>query len=158
MWNALAGLVMAAGLSLAPGAAREPTKEDSAAIEQCVVDAKNDPYACLGLVEKPCQDTEAGQTTYGAMLCADRETVVWSQRAKASADAITAKLEPARLKLFKAADDAWVKYRNAACAYESSIYLGGSLAKVVAADCMLRETADRALDLADDEKSSVNGE
>lgn len=142
----------------APLLSATPAPTDVAAIDQCIKDAKDNPYACLGRVEKPCQDTEAGQTTYGAMLCAERETAVWSARAKVAADTITAKLEPPRLKLFQAANGAWVSYRNAACEYEASIYLGGSLAKVVAADCVLRETADRALDLEDDMSDSINGE
>ena len=162
MRSALTALAMLALASAAAAPLKEvpyidaggpPAKDDIAAIDQCVRDAKDDPYACLGRVEKPCEDAPAGETTGGAMRCADRETAVWAMRAKAASDAIAARLEPGRLRLFRAADEAWVSYRNAACSYEASIYMGGTLAKVVAADCVLRETADRALELEDNLRS-----
>jgi uncharacterized protein YecT (DUF1311 family) len=170
--NALRALLIGLAIALSPGAGHaqsprlpsppahppgaappllartpDPAAPDAALMSQCLVDAKDHPLACLGRVQKPCLETDAGQTTAGAMQCSDRERLVWASRSAAAVEAVRKKLLPERFEYFDAAEAAWTAYKDAACRYEASAYLGGSLAKVVAADCLLSETANHAVDL-----------
>ena len=134
----------------------EPSPADVALLAQCLADAREHPRACLGRIQKPCQETEAGQTTLGAMACADRERAVWSLHMTAAAQAVRSRLLPERTPFFDAAEDAWSAYRDASCRYEASAYIGGSLAKVESADCLLNETADHTVEL--EEEARGDGE
>jgi uncharacterized protein YecT (DUF1311 family) len=138
------------GVLAPPPAMAEPSKEQAAVLEQCLVDAKDEKIACLGRLQKPCLEEPGGETTGGMVECSRDERELWAARADTASAAIAARLAPARLKLFNAAEKAWRDYRDASCAYDSSIYDGGSLERVIVADCLLRETALRAIDLEDD--------
>jgi uncharacterized protein YecT (DUF1311 family) len=156
-------LIVAVSQAAAPSVRAQQTQPLASAgdldlVASCLQDAKDQPYACIGRVEKPCLDEPGAETTGGAVACATREQVVWNERAQLSMKAIRDKLEPARLKLFNTADEAWSKHRDASCAYEASIYEGGSLARLVRADCLLRETALRAISLDGDLSLTIDEE
>lgn len=152
--RALFGLAFAAGLLAAWPARGEPPVDratlpsmaQSEAFTQCLDEQKPSRIACLGRIQRACLNADdAAATTYGAVLCAERERTLWARWGEAAAQALRA--DPHRRAFLKKAETAWATYRDAECAYEASIYLGGSLAKVVSADCRLRLTATHAIDL-----------
>jgi uncharacterized protein YecT (DUF1311 family) len=148
-------IVLALALAAAPAGAAQGQaahapggRADPAALSRCLEGAKAGPAACIGRIAQPCLEDEANQTTYGQVLCADAERKVWEGRLAASSAALAKIMGPERLSYWSAAAAAWEGYRDAQCAFEASIYLGGSLAKVVRADCLMRQTALRAIDTA----------
>jgi uncharacterized protein YecT (DUF1311 family) len=63
-----------------------------------------------------------------------RRTVTWAQGAGLEDD-------------LRAAQRAWIAFRDAACGVEAAVYAGGSLAPLVHATCMTRLTKARSADL-----------
>jgi uncharacterized protein YecT (DUF1311 family) len=141
-------------LAAAPAVAQSaPPAGDLDVMDKCLADAKETPLACLGRIQKPCLDEPGGETTGGALVCAQREQAIWDERAALSRRAVRERLSASRRGLFDAAESAWQAHRQAACAFEASIYEGGTLAKVVGADCYLRESAQHAIDLQADQRN-----
>ena len=165
--NRVWGIVLAMAALTAPAAApaqspSEPYKPSMAqteAFDQCRLDHKGDVRACIGVTRAICLRQEANQTTAGAMICAERERTLWSNWGDGAVRALRKSLPEERRSFLEKEEQAWPAYREAICAYEASLYLGGSLAKVVAAECRLRETAMHAINMNDDlYRSTHDGE
>ncbi len=141
---ALAGVcVLGCAASAAPTAAAEAT-----AIASCIANAEGlaGRRACIGSVNLSCQDEDnRGATTAGMVMCAERERAQWAAIRDAAAASLAAQESPtqraARARA-TAAHAAWLQER---CAYDASLYEGGSLANYSAAACAMGETAEFAL-------------
>jgi uncharacterized protein YecT (DUF1311 family) len=106
------------------------------------------PRACIGVAEKQClKQLEGTETTTGEVLCADSEREIWTQRLAASVAQMRAAMDPNRQPFWAIAEKNWLAARDAECDFEASIYLGGSLARLVRADCLLCETGARAIEI-----------
>ena len=107
------------------------------------------PRACIGVGEKEClKQLGDTATTQGEVLCADSERETWGQRLAASVTQMRAAMDPNRRPFWAIAERKWIAARDAQCDFEASIYLGGALARLVRADCLLRETGARAIEIA----------
>jgi len=90
----------------------------------------------------PCPDAKNPRTTVGMIGCAERVTVRADRKINGIAKVVFALLRgDAARRHFIKAQRAWLTYRNADCASVSDKYEGGTLARVVAADCTARRTA-----------------
>jgi len=117
--------------------------------------------ACIGTGASACFDGAAdGQTTFGMMSCLSAEADVWDRllneeyaAARARAEAADAEDRPhmegyaVRAQQVRDAQRAWIAFRDANCAMEYGEYGAGSMRLIAGADCRLRMTAERTLDL-----------
>jgi uncharacterized protein YecT (DUF1311 family) len=139
-----AALAIAAIATAAPKPADAPVA-DRAVVQKCLTD-KN-ARGCIGKIAKACQAAPGGETTMGMMECTGRERAVWDEHLNASYKMLQGKATPSQASALKQAQQAWIAYRDARCGFEASRYEGGSLAGVIAGDCLMEVTAERALEL-----------
>jgi uncharacterized protein YecT (DUF1311 family) len=160
---------LAAGLALvafAPAQANPVFKP--AATDACVTKAsagsenKSDHavLACVGQSAQACMNTPGGETTVGMMDCLKGELDYWDKKLNAAyaKRLATAKTDDAELKSMGSAapktepalrkmQRAWIAYRDAACLYEQSKWMGGTGGGPATMACHMEETARQALKL-----------
>lgn len=159
----LMALVM---LGICPGAYPQVFNAD--ATEACVAQAEaNSPsrgsfavLACVGQSAQVCTNQPRQDNTLGMMECLDSENTYWQERmAAALADSHAAAERAdgdkplyrsnrlAVVEQLSAMQEAWEKYRDAACLYEQALWLGGSGGQPATMACHMAETARQTLKL-----------
>lgn len=115
--------------------------------------------ACVGTGASACfEGAPDGQTTVGMMFCLLAEAEAWdallnaeygrARRAAARADRAENQPDFARrAEQLLTAERAWIAFRDANCAAEYGAWGGGSMRQIAGADCRLRMTAERTLEL-----------
>lgn len=88
----------------------------------------------------------SGDTTMGMIDCIAAETQRQDRRLNQAYKAAMALQSPERKKQLRAAQRAWIQFRDANCAFYFDPG-GGSLARVSANDCVMTSTAQRAQEL-----------
>lgn len=123
--------------------------------------ASDDPRDCIGDGAELCMDqSEGGMSTVGMMSCLHAEADVWdvllnARYAEALAFAKTMddgdrEISPGyavRVGQVRDAQRAWITFRDANCAMEYGLWGSGSMRLIFGADCRLRMTSERTLDL-----------
>ncbi|MDB5587322.1 MAG: hypothetical protein JWP26_2292 [Devosia sp.] len=141
--------------------AQEPsyTSDDEMALQQCI-EAVNDTnnskeptdtasmHDCIGAASGLCQDVPGGDSTQGMTACNQREQAWWDQYLNSNYADLQASLEPAVFDSLKTAQRAWLKFRDADCAFADALWQGGTIRSVMASACMMNATATRAVELA----------
>lgn len=116
-------------------------------IEGCIVQAGRDPsreLACIGVHARHCAARPENQTTLGQEQCRMQEHRAWDSllnryyRERPPGEKGRALMSVQR---------GWIAYRDLRCGYYSIYHDSGSIARLRAADCLLDETARRALEL-----------
>lgn len=115
---------------------------------------------CVGRSAQACMMTPGGDSTLGMMECLDAELAYWNdrlavaladrQQAARANDADVFSLRSTPASVAAALDEmqsAWIAYRNAACLYEQTQWLGGTGGGPATLACHLHETARQALKL-----------
>lgn len=108
--------------------------------------------SCLGAASNACQSaTPRGETTIGIAECIQAETQVWddllnreyqaTRQSVASDDAVREQLLTAQR--------AWIAFRDAECALAYARWRDGSIRVIVAANCLMVQTARRTFELRD---------
>ena len=92
-----------------------------------------------------CMDRSEG-VTVKMIDCITAEYQRQDARLNKAYKALMAELSPARKKQLREAQRAWIKFRDANCAFYGDPD-GGSLARVSANDCMMSSAASRANEL-----------
>lgn len=135
-----------------PASARAPVS-DFGRLNVCLAEnaaPDGDPRTCIGAISRLCGEEmgEAGASSTGGMVnCAWRERSAWAGILQDSISTLRAResaTQNAALDRALAAGEQWA---DARCAYDASFYEGGSLARVLAAQCSRDTTAQRAIDL-----------
>ena len=128
----------------------KPTPRETAAIRACAQKNQDDvteaERQCLfNLVAEPCQEnTEGGQSTVGMAACFRREAFIWDDLLNENYKGLREDLEPQQTAKLREMQRAWIASRDATCAfYDAKIQ--GTMAIPMAAACLARETARRAL-------------
>ena len=139
-----------AALSVAQEAARAaaPAK-DLATIEACLAGKETSAQrrTCIGRVSGPCQETPDGSSTVGMMTCFDRENAAWDTLLnRAYREAMTSFDDAGKADL-KGVQQTWLKFRAQACAWPGRVYPGGTIGGPLSGQCIMDQTALRALDL-----------
>jgi uncharacterized protein YecT (DUF1311 family) len=158
-------LLLAAALTLAclgPAVAQEPsyTSEDETTLQQCVetvndINGDDDPTDsakmsnCIGTASNLCQEAPGGASTPGIVACNQREQAWWDQYLNSNYADLQSSLEPAVFDSLKTAQRAWLKYRDAKCAFVDALWSGGTIRAVMASSCMMDATATRAIELGE---------
>lgn len=147
-------ILAAAGFAQGGGALRAPGSGagqagDAAAVATCVERAKSLEAlnACQTIVAQPCLERPGGETTAGMIGCMDRSRAAWDAALNAAYAKLMHQESPGQRAALRAAQRAWIAWRDASCAYEASAMEGGSLARVIGAGCVAETTAERAIAL-----------
>src|SRR5262249_1188856 len=83
--------------------------------------------------KNPC---DKAQTQVEMNDCAAKESRAADQKLNKLYAELSAKLEPERLAKLKEAERAWVKFRDADCDFQSSIYKGGTMYPMIYSFCL----------------------
>lgn len=134
-----------------------------APVAACYDSADDDPMAraCIGIGARDCMENAPdGGTTVGMMFCLLAERDLWDrllndeyaaarQRAQGQDDA-ERPYHPEfaqRITQLRDAQRAWIAFRDANCTMEYGAWGAGSMRQIAGADCLLRMTAERTVDL-----------
>lgn len=115
---------------------------------------------CVGKASQACMGTPGGDTTIGMIDCLQDELRYWDKRLneaygkrlaaarKEDAEMTGAgKATPSVENSLRNMQRAWISFRDAACLYEQSQWMGGSGGGPATAACQMQETARQALRL-----------
>ncbi len=102
---------------------------------------------CIGLVSKPCQSTPDGQSTYGMQQCQSREYVVWDQILNRVYGSAAKAFDADGKAYLRDVQSTWIKFRDQSCQWPAKVYPGGTIAAPITGDCLIDETANRAITL-----------
>ena len=94
---------------------------------------------------QPCLDSSQGITS-NMLNCIGTETQQQDKRLNKAYKAVIAQLSPIRKKQLQDAQRAWLKYRDLNCTFYADPD-GGTMASVMASDCVMTSTASRAKEL-----------
>lgn len=145
------GLVVLAACA-APAAwaqSRKPTVAEVAAIHNCAAKIRDNLDAgeqqCLfKLVADPCLG-DPGAKSDGQMAdCYEIEGVIWDDLLHANYNTLLGELDADQTAKAKTMQRAWIAYRDTSCAFYDD-KIGGSMAVMMTAACVTRETARRAM-------------
>ena len=92
----------------------------------------------------PCDDA---QTQFEMNQCARRESEAADAELNKVYNRLAAKLEDEQRAQLKAAELAWIKYRDTNCEFESAFYKGGTMRPMVHSYCLARMTNERTAEL-----------
>ena len=123
--------------------------DDTAAIRACVEKyADNIDEAerkCIfAIVADPCTMTPTNQTTIATAECYDRERKIWDALLNESFRALRDDLDEGQKTKLRDMQRAWIAYRDTTCGFYHD-KIRGTMATTMAAACVARETARRAL-------------
>lgn len=116
---------------------------------------------CRGRMSETCMQTsDEGYSTLGMVTCLSAETAVWDRYLDSeyrvtmawarAADADEAERFPEfanRAEALRAAQHAWIAFRDAECGLAHARWGSGSMRTIAAAGCRLDMTAARTIDL-----------
>lgn len=161
-------LSLALALAL-PAGAQESSEspgvrpQDLAEIDACLAAAaetgEHPLVRCIGRLASACMESEPqADTTLGMVDCMARETGAWdailndqwpklvTQAREADSATGNTGLPQSEVEMLRAAQRAWIAFRDAECAHAYASGADGSIRNVLGARCLLRETAERVID------------
>ncbi len=121
--------------------------------ESGVVDGDGYPASdCVGVSANACQDaTPDGSTTIGIGFCLRAEYAFWDEMLNEAYGTLRNRLKendanrgdgaPSQVDALRDMQRAWITYRDAACAFERSLWANGSGASIGQISCLMNETA-----------------
>lgn len=148
---AAAILLAAQGDKPAPASAGAmPQLSASDTVAMCLGRRDGTSRSCIGDFTGACiRLSESGETNAGMISCASRELDAWDAVLNETYGALSAAHEGEQGRALRDAQRAWIVKRDADCVFLSSIFEGGSHAALEQANCLLNETAERAIVLRD---------
>ena len=146
----MAALIAAASvLTFAPASAESwsTPEEARAEIEKCFLANPDGEARCLGIVVDECLDIPVNQTTAGMVQCSSIALEGWDLLLNGTYQSVMSNADSGMKSTLRSAQRSWIAYRDAKCAVWLALYAGGSMGRLLGADCMREETARRTLDL-----------
>lgn len=144
----LFALFCLAGCAAAPAHSVLAPSESFTTIEACLASATPETRrACVGRQSAACMTIAGNETTAGMVQCAQAERRAWEVLRDRQVATLRASESPTQVALLDAALNEHTRWATARCAYEASIYEGGSLARVVGAGCMRDTIAEHYISL-----------
>jgi uncharacterized protein YecT (DUF1311 family) len=123
--------------------------DDTAAIRACatkyadnVDDAER--HCIFAIVADPCTMTPANQTTAATTECYNRERKIWDDLLNENFRVLRDDLDEGQKSKLRDMQRAWIAYRDTTCGFYHD-KIRGTMATSMAAACVARETARRAL-------------
>lgn len=148
--------LLAATAALAVHAFAQPAPETAApadiAMLQSCVDAREtnaERALCIGAASRVCAEQmgDSAETTAGLVICAHSEALAWSAILIEAAEGLRLHESETQLILLEQYLENGELWAATRCAYAASQYEGGSLARVLAAQCQRDDVASRAIEL-----------
>jgi uncharacterized protein YecT (DUF1311 family) len=142
-------LMLLTGVS-AVSAQGKPAADDTKTVEDCIKTAAPAGTAmdkagkCIGTVSNPCLQDDKAQSTADMNACIDRERVVWDDILNETYRNLSKKLDAKQQNRLRDMQRAWIASRNATCQFYWDYYQG-TMASPMAASCVNRATARRAI-------------
>lgn len=157
--------LLAAALALAclsPAVAQQPsyTSEDETTLQQCIetvndINSSDEPtdtasmHDCIGAASGICQQAPGGASTMGIVACNQREQAWWDQYLNSNYADLQSSLEAPVFDSLRTAQRAWLKYRDAKCAFVDALWQDGTIRQVMSSSCLMDATATRAIELGE---------
>ena len=126
------------------------TLQDKATIEACLAKARrNSQHArgCIGEATRVCETLREMANQAGIQDCMKREAAYWDKILNDRYQQLLANISKKNTVKLKAMQRSWLAWRKEKCKLAYMIYEGGSMARVMAANCMMETTGIRALEL-----------
>ena len=141
---ALVVMVLLAAPALAQN--NKPDAKASATIQDCVKTKSADGTGelCIGIVATPCLERDETKSTADMTNCVAVETRVWDDMLNETYRRLRDKLDDTQKTKLRDMQLAWVTSRDKTCAFYWDFYQG-TMATPMSADCVNKETAERAL-------------
>jgi uncharacterized protein YecT (DUF1311 family) len=142
----MAGLI-AAGLATSVHAATDGAT-DNTTIAGCLKSSGETPAkarACIDRVAGPCMKKPDGQSTPGMVDCLMTETQAWDDVLNAEYKRLLPLLNMEAAADVTKAQRLWIQAREADCQVPYYFYDGGTIVKILGAECERDHTADRAI-------------
>jgi uncharacterized protein YecT (DUF1311 family) len=149
----LAAAVLAVLLAAATSGhaqSKRPSVEATKTIEDCIKTAASagksmeTAESCVGTVSGPCLDDAKTKSTADMNACVDREKVVWDDILNEAYRQLREKIDDKQKEKLRDVQRAWIASRDKSCAFYWDYYQG-TMASVMTASCVNKETARRAL-------------
>lgn len=106
--------------------------------------------ACVGEYSRACQNlTPDGDTTAGMVRCAGEEYEAWDVWLNDAYREVRVGLSEASTLALREAQRSWIAGRDQDCEFLASLYGGGTMGRTERAQCLMDETAKRAIQLMD---------
>lgn len=158
MWRALLFQILLFPLFVAAGFAQEEFGAEAERLTRACFDGSlgtDTVRECIGTASLTCQETtEAGYSNLGMATCFRKEGEAWDKLLNevyreviARAKAVDARDGGGREAAMRAAQRAWIGFRDAECAFTHALFGDGSMRIPLGAECLMRLTAERVLDL-----------
>lgn len=152
-------LILLLALLSSPVAAQELSFTTDAT-ESCLSNNghSGDDRTCIGLSAAECMGQPDGSTTVGMGFCLDSELSYWDKmlngayqqlmQARKVSDAELPSNLAIQASTLRDMQRAWIRYRDARCNHEASLWQGGTGANPAFLQCLMIETAEQALYLS----------
>ncbi len=104
--------------------------------------------ACLAAQEgkRTCANP---RTQHDMNVCAAQELARADRVLNERYQELAGSMPPVQLELLRTAQRAWIRFRDAECAYQASAFEGGSMQPMVRSSCLARLTEKRAAELGE---------
>jgi uncharacterized protein YecT (DUF1311 family) len=124
----------------------KPDVKASMAIQDCVKtkSANGTGELCIGIVSTPCLERDDTKSTADMTNCVSREQAVWDDILNETFRRLRDKLDDQQQGKLREMQRAWIASRDKTCAFYWD-YFQGTMATPMSAECVNRETAQRAL-------------
>ncbi len=126
------------------------TSGDKAEIEACLKTAQRKAQratVCVGVAARACERLPEMSSSAGIKDCSLRENAYWDEILNDRYQQLIANFSKKNAKKLRAMQRTWIAWRKEKCELPYMLYEGGSMAGVLAADCIMATTGDRALEL-----------
>ena len=126
------------------------TLQDKATIEACLKKAQRNAQharACIGEATKVCETLREMANQAGIKDCMQRETAYWDEILNDRYRQLLANFSKKNANKLKAMQRSWIAWRTKKCELPYMLYEGGSIAGVMAVNCIMETTGIRALEL-----------
>jgi uncharacterized protein YecT (DUF1311 family) len=134
-------------LLAAPALAQDrPDARASKTIQDCVKSKSATGMAetCIGIVSGPCLERNKASTTADMVNCVAGERAVWDDILNETFRRLRDKLDDERKTKLREMQRAWIAARDTTCNFYWDYYQG-TMAHPMRAECVNRQTAERAL-------------
>ena len=100
---------------------------------------------CVGITLDDCMDRPGGATTLGIVECHKAETAAWDVLLNRYYKQAQIGLSAELITSLRDVQRSWITFRDLSCRFAYDWAGGGTIRGPLAADCLLRKTAEQAL-------------
>lgn len=108
----------------------------------------DDRQTCIGEYRTACETLSVdGESLAGLLICAGEESEAWDRWLSEAYRDLRESLPEDSVVNLREAQRSWMAHRDQDCLFLSGLYAGGSMEALEQANCQIRKTAERAIEL-----------